>query len=100
MEPGDIGVHLLIAPAGGGDERPGYSSALLTAFTVYVLRVLDRRRVVVEPDPRNEKAITRLTRQGFVFGPPVVLPEIDLPEVRLSAKKAQLAFLTREAAGF
>ncbi|GHH57421.1 penicillin amidase [Streptomyces umbrinus] len=100
VEPGDIGVHLLIAPAGAGDERPGYSSALLTAFTVYVMGVLDKRRVVVEPDPRNEKAIARLTRQGFVLGPPVVLPEIDLPEVHLPAKKAQLAFLTREAAGF
>ncbi|WP_328845415.1 GNAT family N-acetyltransferase [Streptomyces sp. NBC_00258] len=100
VEPGDIGVHLLIGPAGEGDERPGYSSALLTAFTVYVLGVLERSRVVVEPDTRNEKAIVRLTRQGFVLGPPVVLPEIDLPEVHLPAKKAQLAFLTREAAGF
>ncbi|MFC8668980.1 GNAT family N-acetyltransferase [Streptomyces sp. NPDC057199] len=100
VEPGDIGVHLLIAPVGEGDERPGYSSALLTAFTVYVLGVLGRRRVVVEPDTRNEKAITRLTRQGFVLGPPVVLPEIDLPEVHLPAKKAQLAFLTRETAGY
>ncbi|WP_151478927.1 GNAT family N-acetyltransferase [Streptomyces albicerus] len=98
VEPGDIGVHLLIGPAREGGNRPGHSSALLTVFTTYVLRVLDRRRVVVEPDIRNEKAIRRLIRQGFVLGPPTVLPEIDLPEVNLPEKKAQLAFLTRDSA--
>ncbi|MCX4408768.1 MULTISPECIES: GNAT family N-acetyltransferase [unclassified Streptomyces] len=98
VEPGDIGVHLLIGPAGPGGGRPGWSSALLTAFTAYVLIGLDRRRVVVEPDARNEKAITRLVRQGFVAGPEIVLPEIDLPDVHLPEKRARLAFLTREAA--
>ncbi|MGW0565912.1 GNAT family N-acetyltransferase [Streptomyces tauricus] len=96
VQPGDIGVHLLIGPAPDGVGRPGHSTALLTAFTTYVLRVLDRRRVVVEPDLRNEKAIARLIRQGFVLGPPIVLPEIDLPEIHLPEKKAQLAFLVRE----
>ncbi|KAA0910233.1 GNAT family N-acetyltransferase, partial [Streptomyces apricus] len=96
VRPGDIGVHLLIGPAPEGAGRAGYSAALLTAFTTYVLDVLDRRRVVVEPDLRNERAIARLLRQGFVLGPPVVLPEIDLPEVYLPEKKAQLAFLDRD----
>src|SRR5690349_16598667 len=45
VEPGDIGVHLLIGPAGSGGGRPGWSSALLTAFTTYVLVGLDRQRV-------------------------------------------------------
>ncbi|WP_405881236.1 acetyltransferase [Streptomyces sp. NBC_01136] len=98
VEPGDIGVHLLIAPAGPDGGRPGWSSALLTAFTTYVLIGLDRRRVVVEPDARNAKAIARLVRQGFVPGPQIVLPEIDLPEVYLPEKRARLAFLTRKAA--
>ncbi|MCX4235339.1 GNAT family N-acetyltransferase [Streptomyces ortus] len=98
VEPGDIGVHLLIAPAPDGIGRPGHSTALLGAFTTYVLRVLGRRRVVVEPDLRNEKAIARLLRQGFVLGPSVVLPEIDLPEVYLPKKEAQLAFLVRDGA--
>jgi RimJ/RimL family protein N-acetyltransferase len=94
VEPGDIGIHLLIGrAAGGGRDRPGHTSALLTAFTTYVLRGLDRRRVVVEPDVRNVKAIDRLARQGFELGPEVVLPEIDLPEVYLPEKRAQLAFL-------
>ncbi|MBQ0847665.1 acetyltransferase [Streptomyces sp. BH-SS-21] len=98
VEPGDIGVHLLIGPPPGGVGRPGHSTALLRAFTTYVLRVLDRPRVVVEPDLRNEKAIARLIRQGFVLGPPIVLPEIDLPEVHLPEKKARLAFLVRDGA--
>ncbi|MFK0024166.1 GNAT family N-acetyltransferase [Streptomyces sp. NPDC090798] len=98
VEPGDIGVHLLIGPSGPGGGRPGWSSVLLTAFTTYVLIGLDRQRVVVEPDARNEKAIALLVRQGFVPGPEIVLPEIDLPEVYLPEKRARLAFLTREAA--
>ncbi|MEU9286825.1 GNAT family N-acetyltransferase [Streptomyces sp. NPDC048275] len=98
VEPGDIGVHLLIGPAGPGGGRPGWSSALLTAFTTYALIGLDRQRVVVEPDARNTKAIDRLVRQGFVPEAEIVLPEIDLPEVYLPEKRAQLAFLTRKAA--
>lgn len=96
---GDIGVHLLIGPAGPGGDRPGWSSALLTAFATYVLIGLDRQRVVVEPDARNAKAISRLTRQGFVPAHEVVLPEIDLPDVYLPEKRAQLLFLSRETFG-
>ncbi|WP_338897316.1 GNAT family N-acetyltransferase [Streptomyces sp. TG1A-60] len=95
-EPGDIGVHVLLAPAGEGGERPGWSSSLLEAFSSYVMVGLDRRRVVVDPDERNEKAIARFLRQGFERGPVVVLPEIDLPDVYLPEKRAQLAFLRRE----
>ncbi len=97
-EPGDIGVHVLLAPSGAEGGRPGWSSGLLSAFTTYVLLVLDRRRIVIDPDERNEKAIARFLRQGFEAGPRVVLPEIDLPDVYLPEKRAQLAFLTRERA--
>jgi hypothetical protein len=98
VRPGDIGVHLLLAPAGPGGARPGWSSALLGAVTSYVLKGLDRRRVVVDPDVRNEKAIDRFRRQGFESGPVVVLPEIDVPDVHLPEKHAQLAFLERAVA--
>ncbi|MFD9430589.1 GNAT family N-acetyltransferase [Streptomyces sp. NPDC060002] len=98
VEPGDIGVHVLIAPAGGRGARTGWSAALLTVFTSYVLVGLDRPRVVVDPDVRNEKAVARFLRQGFEEGPVVTLPEIDLPDVYLPEKKAQLAFLRREVA--
>lgn len=98
VEPGDIGVHLLLAPAGADGGRPGWSSALLGAVASYVLLGLDRKRVVVDPDVRNERAIARFLRQGFVAGERVVLPEIDIPDVYLPEKHAQLAFLTREVA--
>ena len=98
VEPGDIGIHLLLAPAGPGGERPGWSAAVMGALASYVLLGLDRRRIVVDPDVRNEKAIARFLRQGFVAGPRVVLPEVDIPDVLIPEKHAQLAFLPREVA--
>jgi hypothetical protein len=96
VRPGDIGVHLLLAPAGPGGARSGWTARLVTAIARYVLLGLDRRRVVVDPDVRNEKAVARFLKLGFAAGPVVVLPEIDLPDVYLPEKKAQLAFLDRE----
>ncbi|MER5541438.1 GNAT family N-acetyltransferase [Streptomyces sp. NPDC001118] len=98
VRPGDLGIHVLLGPAGPDGPRPGWTSALLTAMTTYTLRVLDRRRLVVDPDVRNTRAIARFERQGFVLGPAVVLPEVDLPDVYLPEKHAQLAFLDRAVA--
>ncbi|WP_416965132.1 GNAT family N-acetyltransferase [Streptomyces sp. Agncl-13] len=98
VRPGDIGIHLLLAPAGPDGEQPGWSAALMGVLTSYVLLGLDRHRVVVDPDVRNEKAIARFLRQGFVAGPRVVLPEVDIPDVFIPEKHAQLAFLPREVA--
>lgn len=98
VEPGDIGIHLLLAPAGPDGDRPGWSATLMGVLATYVLLGLDRRRVVVDPDVRNEKAIARFLRQGFVAGPRVVLPEVDIPDVFIPEKRAQLAFLPREVA--
>ncbi|MEU0599128.1 GNAT family N-acetyltransferase [Streptomyces sp. NPDC006393] len=98
VRPGDIGVHLLLAPAGADGHRPGWTAALLRAVLTHLLLGLDRRRIVVDPDVRNDKAIARFLRQGFERGPVVVLPEIDLPDVYLPEKRAQLAFLSRETA--
>ncbi|MFI5992638.1 GNAT family N-acetyltransferase [Streptomyces sp. NPDC051362] len=94
--PGDIGIHLLLAPAGPEGSHAGWTASLSAVIAAFVLRGLDRRRVVTDPDVRNQKAISRLLRQGFVIGPVVVLPEVDLPEVHLAEKHAQLAFLPRE----
>ncbi|ANJ08328.1 acetyltransferase [Streptomyces parvulus] len=98
VEPGDIGVHLLLAPPGTEGARPGWTAALAAALLGYVLVGLDRTRIVVDPDIDNEKAVARFLRQGFTAGPAVVLPEVDLPDVYLPEKKAQLAFLRREVA--
>ncbi|MFC7549140.1 GNAT family N-acetyltransferase [Plantactinospora sp. GCM10030261] len=86
--PGDIGVHLMIGPPPAGGPEPGFTGTLLSAFLDFVLRDPERRRVVAEPDARNDKAIARLTRAGFVPGPRVQLPE----------KPAQLMFLDRDRA--
>ncbi|GGS88710.1 GNAT family N-acetyltransferase [Streptomyces chromofuscus] len=98
VRPGDIGVHLLLAPAHPGGARAGWTAGLLLALTSYVLLTLGRQRIVVDPDVRNDKAIDRFLRQGFVAGPKVVLPEINLPDVHLPEKHAQLAFLPRAVA--
>ncbi|MFE5407169.1 GNAT family N-acetyltransferase [Streptomyces sp. NPDC056580] len=98
IRPGDIGVHVLLAPAGPAGRRPGWTSALLTGVTAYALPALGRHRIVVDPDVRNTRAIARFRRQGFETGPEVVLPEVDIPGVYLPEKHARLAFLTREAA--
>ncbi|MER6030445.1 GNAT family N-acetyltransferase [Streptomyces sp. NPDC001851] len=96
--PGDLGVHVLLGPAGPDGRRPGWTSALLSVMTAYALRALNRRRLVVDPDVRNTRAIARFERQGFVRGPAVVLPEVDIPDVHLPEKHAQLAFLDRSVA--
>ncbi|MFG3004166.1 GNAT family N-acetyltransferase [Streptomyces calvus] len=98
VQPGDIGVHLLLAPVEGDAARPGWTAGLLAALTSFLLLGLDRRRIVVDPDVANAKAIARFLKQGFTAGPEVVLPEVDLPEVHIPEKKSQLAFLTREVA--
>ncbi|WP_098898632.1 GNAT family N-acetyltransferase [Streptomyces sp. st77] len=89
VQPGDFGVHLLIAPAEGEGAVKGYTETLLTAFIAYVFSDPAHVRVVVEPDARNEKAIARMARIGFELG----------PEIRKPEKTARLAFLTRAALG-
>ncbi|RST13155.1 N-acetyltransferase [Streptomyces sp. WAC05374] len=90
-EPGDIGVHLLLAPT-NAPER-GFSSHLVSALVSYALT--GHRRIVAEPDAANDKAIALLVRNGFEPGPEVVLPEVVLPEVHIAEKRARLLFLTR-----
>lgn len=85
VEPGDFGMHLLIAPAGGG-ARAGFTGALMGAIAGFLFADPKHQRIVVEPDARNEQAAARMRRTGFTFG-----PEIQLPH-----KTAQLAFIRRE----
>ncbi|MER7108936.1 GNAT family N-acetyltransferase [Streptomyces sp. NPDC000229] len=89
--PGDIGVHLLIAPT-STPER-GFSTRLLSVLVSYALT--GRERIVADPDAANDKAIALLVRSGFEPGPEVILPEVVLPEVHIAEKRARLLFLTR-----
>jgi hypothetical protein len=93
VRPGDIGLHVLLAPPGEEGPRRGWSGRVLRVITGCLLR--ERTRVVVDPDVRNDKAIARFVREGFVLGDRVTLPEVRLPDVFLPEKQARLAFLTR-----
>ncbi|MEU8301554.1 GNAT family N-acetyltransferase [Micromonospora sp. NPDC048909] len=80
---GDFGIHLFMAPA--AREIPGFTGAIAGALTRFVFQEPGRRRIVVEPDARNERALRRWKRLGFTFGAVVQTPQ----------KPAQLAFLER-----
>jgi len=58
-------------------------------FLDFVPTGQSRLRIVAEPDARNDKAIARLIRTGFVAG-----PEIQLPE-----KRAQVVVPNRDTIG-
>ena len=88
VRPGDIGVHLLIAP---GEPRPGFTGHLFIALGTFLIDQMGHPRVVVEPDARNTKAVTRFQRGGFVMGTEVTITQHDG-----TTKPARLGYLTRE----
>jgi RimJ/RimL family protein N-acetyltransferase len=85
IEEGDVGMHVLVAP----------TDAPLRGFTRSVMRAVMRfcfadpavRRVVVEPDVRNNAIAALNAAAGFV-----VLREVELP-----TKTAALSVATRES---
>ncbi|MCX4550966.1 acetyltransferase [Streptomyces sp. NBC_01387] len=84
-EPGDVGMHFLVAPA----DTPvhGFTRAVITAVMTELFADPATRRVVVEPDVRNE-AVHALNRAvGFE-----TVREIQKPE-----KTACLSICTRAA---
>jgi len=88
LEPGDVGMHLLVAPpAEGAASRHGLTSAVMGAVVRFCLAPDGRgaRRVVVEPDVRNAAVAAKNAAAGFR-----VLRELDLP-----GKRAHLAVATR-----
>lgn len=87
VEPGDVGTHLLVAAA-GGKARVGFTGALMGVLAAFLFADPGTRRIVVEPDARNEQAAARMRRTGFTLG----------PEIQIGEKRAQLAFLRREDA--
>ncbi|TCO16560.1 penicillin amidase [Kribbella steppae] len=88
VQAGDIGLHFLIAP---GDPRPNFTGNLLTIIGQFMFVHLGHSRVVVDPDTRNDKAIDRFHRTGFVLG-----PEAKITHPDGTTKTAQLAFLTKD----
>ncbi|WP_341976331.1 GNAT family N-acetyltransferase [Microbacterium sp. LWO13-1.2] len=84
VQPGDAGIHFLLG--GRGERVPGYTARVGGVIAEFLFARPEVDRIVVEPDIRNERAIDRIRRSGFTFG-----PEVELPD-----KTGQLAFLTRE----
>ncbi|GIE84359.1 GNAT family N-acetyltransferase [Actinoplanes regularis] len=83
VEPGDFGVHLMFSA--GDLDLPHLTSAAMPALLAFSFRDPATRRLIVEPDVRNERAVARMERQGFVLG----------PEIDLGHKRARLSYLAR-----
>lgn len=84
VQPGDIGMHILLSPA--EKPLPGFSWQVFSAVMEYLFSLPDVRRVVVEPDVRNDKIHTLNKRAGFRYQ----------KQVQLTHKTAWLAFCQRE----
>ncbi|MCZ2836217.1 GNAT family N-acetyltransferase [Modestobacter sp. VKM Ac-2985] len=66
-EPGDVGMHVLVAPpAEGAPPVRGLTSAVMAAVVRFSLDRPGARRVVVEPDARNAAIRAKNRAAGFV----------------------------------
>ena len=80
----DRGFHIIMAPP----ERSisGFTFFVMSAIAEYMFRDPSVRRIVAEPDIRNEKVLIRFAQAGYRLAKVVQLP----------SKTAQLVVLTRK----
>ncbi|QQD75943.1 GNAT family N-acetyltransferase [Curtobacterium sp. YC1] len=64
-EPGDVGMHLLVAPPPAAGRVHGLTSAVMRAVVEHCRDALGARRVVVEPDVRNTAVQAKNAAVGF-----------------------------------
>ncbi|OEI69425.1 siderophore synthetase [Curtobacterium sp. ER1/6] len=88
-EPGDVGMHLLVAPAPAEGRVPGLTTAVMQAVVEHCRDALGARRVVVEPDVRNTAVQRKNAEAGFRA----------LREVDVDGKRALLSVLDTERIG-
>ena len=74
--PGDLGMHLLVAPPSEGPE-PGYTAAVMDAVLDRLFAKPGVERIVVEPDARNTRIHALNERLGFQPASVVTLPDKD-----------------------
>jgi hypothetical protein len=86
LRPGDLGMHVLIAPT-DGEPISGWTTAIFQAVLRFCFADPSVRRVVVEPDVRNRAIRRKNTEAGFV----------ELRELPLPGKTAMLSVCTRQA---
>ncbi|UMG93804.1 GNAT family N-acetyltransferase [Nocardioides sp. TF02-7] len=84
LREGDVGMHVLVAPP-EGEPRPGFTDAAFAAALDQCFADPAARRVVVEPDTRNDRIRAKNVAAGFV----------ELREVALPGKTAMLSVCTR-----
>lgn len=87
-EPGDLGMHLLIAPPQAEPEH-GLTSAVMGEVIAWCLHERGAARVVVEPDERNRAVLTKNAAAGFR-----VLRHVEIPDGK-GTKRAALSVCTR-----
>jgi len=87
--PGDLGMHVLIAPP-SGHPRHGLTDAVFAAVMSWCFDELDAQRVVVEPDVRNAAIRRKNLRAGFTELDVVLVAEGE------SVKSAMLSVCSRE----
>ncbi|TDW49353.1 siderophore synthetase component [Curtobacterium sp. PhB42] len=88
-EPGDVGLHLLVAPVPAGGRVHGLTSAVMRAVVEHCRDVLGARRVVVEPDVRNTAVQAKNAEVGFRA----------LRQVDVDGKRALLSVLDTDRIG-
>ncbi|OED37386.1 transcriptional regulator [Flavobacteriaceae bacterium (ex Bugula neritina AB1)] len=84
VEEGDYGMHIMVAPP--EYKISGFTWNVFATVLEYFFDQNSIKRIVVEPDVRNEKIHVLNKKAGFQYQ-----KEIELPE-----KKAALAFCERE----
>jgi hypothetical protein len=82
--PGDVGMHFFVGPP--RMPQRGHTRRVFRVLMRFIFERLHARRVVVEPDVRNDKVHVLNREMGFAYRGTVQLPE----------KLAALAFCTRE----
>ncbi|RHW22421.1 GNAT family N-acetyltransferase [Nocardioides immobilis] len=86
LRPGDLGMHVLVAPP-DGEPVPGFTSQVFAAVMEHCFADPAVERVVVEPDARNDAIRQKNVDAGFV----------ELREIPLPGKTAMLSVCTRYA---
>ena len=83
-QPGDRGMHILVAPA----DRPiaNFTWSVFTVIMDFLFSDARVKRIVVEPDVRNNKIHALNKRAGFEYQKIIILPN----------KTAYLAFCTKD----
>lgn len=83
-EAGDVGVHLLLAD---DPARIGRTQDIVAFLTGWLFDDPANLRIVLEPDTRNAKSLRLFGLAGAEAGPEVQMPQ----------KRAQFAFIDRQA---